>query len=243
MTARIALVTGGSRGIGAAICRTLARDGFDIALTYSSNEEKARETKDAVEALGRRALVIRADGAKAEENRHAVEATVAAFGTIDALVCNAGCYPYGTIETMTDEDIDRTLALNLRAVMVETAAAVPHMRRGGRLIYMGSAFGERVPLPGVSVYAATKAALIGFVRGLARDLGPQGITANVVQPGPIDTDLNPKDGDSAALIGSFVATGHYGETADIAEAVSYLASARAGYVTGSTLTVDGGLCA
>lgn len=243
MTGRIALVTGGSRGIGAAICQALARDGFDVALTYASNEQRANETAEAIRAIGRQALPIRADGAKTADNRRAVEETVAAFGQIDALVCNAGRYPYGTIDHMSDEDIDSTLALNLRAVMIETAAAVPHMSRGGRLIYIGSAFGERSPLPGISVYSATKAALAGFVRGLARDLGPRGITANVVQPGPIDTELNPKDGDHAATLASFVAIGEFGETADIAAAISYLVSDAAGYVNGTTLTVDGGLCA
>lgn len=243
MTSKIALVTGGSRGIGAAICLSLAQDGFDVALTYSSNEQRAIETKNAIEAIGRRALVIKANGARMADNRRAVEEVAAVFGRIDVLVCNAGRYPYGTIDHMSDEEIDSTLALNLRAVMVETAAAVPHISKGGRLIYMGSAFGERAPLPGISIYSATKAALIGFARGVARDVGPRGITANVVQPGPIDTELNPKNGDHADTLTAFVANGAFGETSDIAAAVSYLASEAAGYVNGTTLTVDGGLCA
>lgn len=243
MTQRVALVTGGSRGIGAAICLRLAADGFDVALTYASNAARAEETAEAIRKHGRRALPIKADGAKVEDNRRAVAETVAQFGAVDVLICNAGMYPYGSIDTATDEEIDRVLALNLRAVMVETSEAVRHMQKGGRLIYIGSAFGERSPFPGISLYSATKAALPGFARGVARDLGKRGITANVVQPGPIDTELNPKDGEGAAQIASFTATGSYGATSDIASAVSYLASEAGAYVTGTTLTVDGGLCA
>ncbi|AQS87238.1 oxidoreductase [Neoasaia chiangmaiensis NBRC 101099] len=243
MAERIALITGGSRGIGAAIAEALAADGYDVAFSFASNAGRAAEVADIIRAKGRRALAIQADGSTIDGNRAVVAQTVAAFGRIDALVCNAGTYPYGLIETMTVEDIDRALTLNVRAVMVETAEAVKHMREGGRLIYIGSAFGERSPFPGISVYSATKAALPGFARGVARDLGPRGITANVVQPGPIDTELNPADGQAADVLRSFVATGAYGTVGDIAGAVSFLASPASRYVTGTVLTVDGGLCA
>ncbi|GBR06404.1 3-oxoacyl-ACP reductase [Gluconacetobacter liquefaciens] len=243
MTQRVALVTGGSRGIGAAIAAKLAEDGFDIAVTYASNAAAAAQVVATIEALGRRAVAIQADGATTHGNIAAITQTVAALGRLDTLVCNAGIYPYGPIGEMTVEQIDRTLHLNVRAVMVETMEAVKHMGAGGRLIYIGSAFGERAPFPGISLYSATKAALGGFARGVARDLGGRGITVNVVEPGPIDTDLNPAHGDGAATIRSFTATDSYGKVSDIADMVSFLASPRAGYITGTCLAVDGGLTA
>lgn len=241
MTNRAALVTGGSRGIGAAIAEALAKDGFDVALTYARNTEVAEATAATVRAHGRKALTIQADGTTIEGNQAGIAATVKEFGRIDTLVCNAGLYPYGPIDEMSVAQIEEVLNLNLRAVMVETMEAAKHMKDGGRLIFIGSAFGARAPFPGISLYAATKAALRGFAKGVARDLGPKGITANVVEPGPIDTDLNPATGDSAKLISSFVATGAYGTVQDIASMVSFLASPQAGYITGAALPVDGGL--
>ncbi|ACI53238.1 short-chain dehydrogenase/reductase SDR [Gluconacetobacter diazotrophicus PA1 5] len=243
MTQRVALVTGGSRGIGAAIARKLAEDGFDIALTYASNATAAAQVVQQVEAAGRKGVAIKADGGTTDGNIAAVRDTVKALGRLDVLVCNAGMYPYGPIGEATVEQIERTLNLNLRAVMVETMEAVAHMTHGGRLIYIGSAFGARAPFPGISLYAATKAALCGFARGVARDLGPRGITANVVEPGPIDTELNPATGQAADMLRSFTATGAYGAVSDIAGLVSFLAGPQAGYITGAALAVDGGLTA
>ncbi|MDG6094263.1 SDR family oxidoreductase [Acetobacter sp. AN02] len=243
MTTRVAIVTGGSRGIGAAAALQLAEDGLDVVLSYAGNAAAAEKTAQGIRDKGRRALAVKADGSTTEGNRVVIAAALSEFGRIDVLICNAGMYPYGPINEMTIEDIDRVLNLNLRAVMVETMEATRHMKEGGRLIYMGSAFGERAPFPGISLYAATKAALIGFAQGVARDMGQRGITANVIQPGPVDTDLNPADGSGADLIRSFTATQSYGKTTDIARAVSFLASPAAGYITGTTLTVDGGLCA
>ncbi|GBQ07001.1 SDR family NAD(P)-dependent oxidoreductase [Acetobacter cerevisiae] len=241
MTQRVALVTGGSRGIGAAIAETLAKDGFDIALTYARNADAAEAAATKVRALGRKALSIQADGTTVEGNQAGIAATVKEFGRIDTLVCNAGTYPYGPISEMSVAQIEHVLNLNVRAVMVETMEAVKHMKEGGRLIFIGSAFGARAPFPGISLYAATKAALRGFAQGVARDLGPKGITVNVVEPGPIDTDMNPATGDVAKLISSYVATGKYGTVHDIANMVSFLASPKAGYITGAALPVDGGL--
>lgn len=241
MTQRVALITGGSRGIGAGIAAALAKDGFDIALTYARNAEAADATAAKVRAQGRKALCIQADGTTVAGNQTGVAETLKEFGRIDTLVCNAGTYPHGPIDEMSVAQIEQVLNLNVRAVMVETMEAVKHMKEGGRLIFIGSAFGARAPFPGISLYAATKAALRGFAQGVARDLGPRGITVNVVEPGPIDTDLNPATGDGAKLISSFVATGKYGTVQDIASMVSFLASPQAGYITGAALPVDGGL--
>ncbi|MBS1040950.1 SDR family oxidoreductase [Gluconobacter cerinus] len=243
MTQRAALVTGGSRGIGAAIALRLATDGYDVAISYASNEKAAADIVSKIEAKGRKAVAIRANGGTAEGNRAVVTKAVETFGRLDALVCNAGIYPYGPIDQMTVEQIDQVLNLNVRAVMIETMEAVKHLGQGGRLIYIGSAFGARAPFPGISLYSATKAALEGFARGVARDVGPKGITVNVVEPGPIDTDLNPADGEGAALISSFTATNSYGKVADIADFVGFLASPAASYITGASLPVDGGLTA
>lgn len=243
MTQRASLVTGGSRGIGAAIALRLATDGYDVAISYASNEKAAADIVSKIEAKGRKAVAIKANGGTAEGNRAVVTKAVETFGRLDALVCNAGIYPYGPIDQMTVEQIDQVLNLNVRAVMIETMEAVKHLGQGGRLIYIGSAFGARAPFPGISLYSATKAALEGFARGVARDVGPKGITVNVVEPGPIDTDLNPADGEGAALISSFTATNSYGKVADIADFVGFLASPAASYITGASLPVDGGLTA
>ena len=243
MTQRAALVTGGSRGIGAAIALRLATDGYDVAISYASNEKAAADIVSKIEAKGRKAVAIKANGGTAEGNRAVVTKAVETFGRLDALVCNAGIYPYGPIDQMTVEQIDQVLNLNVRAVMIETMEAVKHLGQGGRLIYIGSAFGARAPFPGISLYSATKAALEGFARGVARDVGPKGITVNVVEPGPIDTDLNPADGEGAALISSFTATNSYGKVADIADFVGFLVSPAASYITGASLPVDGGLTA
>ena len=243
MTQRAALVTGGSRGIGAAIALRLATDGYDVAISYASNEKAAADIVSKIEAKGRKAVAIKANGGTAEGNRAVVTKAVETFGRLDALVCNAGIYPYGPIDQMTVEQIDQVLNLNVRAVMIETMEAVKHLGQGGRLIYIGSAFGARAPFPGISLYSATKAALEGFARGVARDVGPKGITVNVVEPGPIDTDLNPADGEGAALISSFTATNSYGKVANIADFVGFLASPAASYITGASLPVDGGLTA
>ncbi|MBS0993430.1 SDR family oxidoreductase [Gluconobacter cerinus] len=243
MTQRAALVTGGSRGIGAAIALRLATDGYDVAISYASNEKAAADIVSKIEAKGRKAVAIKANGGTAEGNRAVVTKAVETFGRLDALVCNAGIYPYGPIDQMTVEQIDQVLNLNVRAVMIETMEAVKHLGQGGRLIYIGSAFGARAPFPGISLYSATKAALEGFARGVARDVGTKGVTVNVVEPGPIDTDLNPADGEGAALISSFTATNSYGKVADIADFVGFLASPAASYITGASLPVDGGLTA
>ncbi|NHN89108.1 SDR family NAD(P)-dependent oxidoreductase [Acetobacter conturbans] len=243
MTGRVALITGGSRGIGRAIAERLARDGFDIAITYARNADAARSVTDAAEKLGRKALAIQSDSGNLENNEALVGKVVKGLGRLDVLVCNAGAYPYGGPDEMKLEDITRTLDLNLRGVIVESVAAARVIPKGGRIILIGSAFGERVPVPGISIYAATKAGLVGFAKGLARDLGPKGITVNVIQPGPIDTELNPADGAASDALRAQLAIPAYGEVSDVADLVGFVASERASYITGTALSVDGGLTA
>jgi len=235
-----ALVTGGSRGIGAGIAKRLAREGADVALTYVSRPEQAHETVKAAQGFGVNALAIHADSSDANAVSAAVERTVAEFGGIDILVNSAGVAAMAPIEDYRLEDFDRTVAVNLRAVFVATQAAVKHMKSGGRIINIGSCNAERMPFAGGAVYAMSKAGLVGLVKGLARDLGPRGITINNVQPGPTDTDMNPAKGDFAEMLLKFMAVPHYGSSDDIAAMVAYLAGPEAGFVTGASLTIDGG---
>lgn len=238
-----ALVTGGSRGIGAAIVNRLAREGADVALTYVSRPDQANETAKAAQAFGVRAIAIPADSADAEAVVAAVERTVGELGGIDILVNNAGIAVMAPIEDYRLEDFDRTLAVNLRAVFVAAQAAVKHMKAGGRIINIGSCNAERMPFAGGAVYAMSKAALQGLVKGLARDLGPRGITINNVQPGPVDTEMNPADSDFAEMLRKLMALPRYSTADEIAAMVAYLAGPEAGFVTGASLMIDGGFTA
>jgi 3-oxoacyl-[acyl-carrier protein] reductase len=239
-----ALVTGGSRGIGAAIVKRLAREGADVALTYVSKPDQANETVSAAQAFGVKSLAIQADSADATALVDAVERTVRELGGIDILVNNAGIAVIAPIEDYRLEDLDRTLAVNVRAVFAATQAAVKHMQSGGRIINVGSCNAERVPNTGMAVYAMSKAALVGLVKGLARDLGPRGITINNVQPGPVETDMNPSDSDfGRMLIQQVVAIPRYASGDEIASLVAYLAGPEASYVTGASLSIDGGFTA
>ena len=241
---RRALVTGGSRGIGAAIVRRLAFEGADVALTYVTNPALANETAQAAREFGVEALPIRADSSDPRAVVYAVERTVQELGGIDILVNNAGIAVIAPIDEYRLEDFDRTLAVNVRAVFVATQAAVKHMQPGGRVITIGSCNAERMPFAGGSVYAMSKAALVGLVKGLARDLAPRGITINNVQPGPVATDMNPDTGDFARmLLERAMALPRYGTAEEIASLVAYLASPEASYVTGASLTIDGGFTA
>jgi 3-oxoacyl-[acyl-carrier protein] reductase len=243
LTGKVALVTGGSRGIGAAIARRLARDGAAVAITYVSARQKADEVVRAVEAAGGRALAIRADSADAEAVKSAVAETVRTFGRLDVLVNNAGITVVMPLDQFSLNDFDRMVAVNVRAVFVAVQEASRHMGEGGRIITIGSVNADRIPVAGGSVYAMTKAAVAGLTRGLARDLGPRGITVNTVQPGPVDTDMNPADGPFAESIKGWIALGRYGLGDEIAGMVAYLASPEAGFVTGASLTIDGGFAA
>jgi len=238
-----ALVTGGSRGIGAGIVKRLAAEGADVAFTYVSKPDQANETARVAEALGVKAVAIQADSADATALVAAVEQTVAELGGIDILVNNAGVALLAPIDDFKIEDFDRTLAINLRAVFVATQAAVRHMTTSGRVITIGSCNAERMPFAGGAVYAMSKAALVGLVKGLSRDLGPRGITVNNIQPGPIDTDLNPADGQFADSLRALMSLPRYGSAAEVAAMVVYLAGPEAGFITGASLTIDGGFTA
>lgn len=238
-----ALVTGGSRGIGAAIARQLGEQGADVAITYLRSAEQARQVADRIESAGSRSLLIQADHESAQASAEAVKQTERQFGGLDILVHNAGIFAYGPIESHSLEEIDRILAIHVRSVFVATQTAVQAMRNGGRIIFIGSSLAERVPGSGLSLYSMTKSALIGLTKGLARDLGPRGITVNVVQPGSTDTDMNPADGPGADEERAFTALLKYGAAEDIASAVVYLAGDSGRHVTGTSLIVDGGTCA
>jgi len=236
-----ALITGGSRGIGAAIVKRLAREGADVAFTYSSSPDRANETLKAAQALGVEAIAIQADSADASAVVAAVERTVKELGGIDILVNSAGVLALGLIDDFKLADFDRTVAVNVRAVFVAAQAAVKHMKEGGRIINIGSCNAERIPFPGGAVYAMSKSALQGLVQGLARDLGGRGITINNVQPGPIDTEMNPDKSEFAEMLKKqFLALPRFGTAEEVAGMVAYLAGPEAGYVTGASLTIDGG---
>jgi 3-oxoacyl-[acyl-carrier protein] reductase len=243
LAGRVALVTGGSRGIGAAVARRLAHDGATVALTYATNEDKAEAVAAKIRAEGGHALVLRADNADPAAPVAAVESTVETYGRLDILVNNAGVFLGGPLDTVTAADVERILAVDVRAVFLAAQAAARHMTAGGRIVTIGSALTERVPAEGMTVYAMAKSALVGLTRGLARDLGPRGITATLVHGGLIDTDMNPADGPAAPIFSAVTALGHYGTGDDIAAAVSYLCGEGARYVTGTALTVDGGFAA
>ncbi|MCM0678815.1 SDR family oxidoreductase [Micromonospora phytophila] len=234
------MVTGGARGIGAAIALRLARDGADVAITYERAADQAAVVARQVEALGRRALVIRADSADPAAVRDAVDRTATEFGRLDILVNNAAVFLVGPVQELDADAVERTLAVNVRAPFLAAQAAARHLTEGGRIISIGSNVGERAVFPGLSLYSMSKTALVGLTRGLARELGPRGITVNLVNPGPTDTDANPADGPNAAAIAGFTALGRYAAPADIAATVAHLAGPDAGYLTGAVVNVDGG---
>jgi len=243
LAGKVALITGGSRGIGAAIARRLARDGAAVAITYASAQQKADEVARAIESAGGRAMAIRADSGDASAVKNAVAETVRTLGRLDVLVNNAGIAVVAPLDQFSLDDFDRMVAVNVRAVFVAVQEASRHMSEGGRIITIGSVNADRIPFPGGGVYAMTKAAVAGLTRGLARDLGPRGITINNVQPGPIDTDMNPADGPLAEAIKGWTALARYGRGEEIADMVAYLAGPEAGFVTGASLTIDGGYAA
>jgi NAD(P)-dependent dehydrogenase (short-subunit alcohol dehydrogenase family) len=240
---KIAIVTGGSRGIGAAIAQRLAADGATIAITYHASPDKAQAVVAAIEAAGGHALAIQADAGSPPAVRAAVAQVAAQFGKVDILVNNAGISVLGAPEEISFEDYERILAVNVTGAVVATQEALRHMGSGGRIIHIGSSMTQYAGFGTASLYTLTKGALSGHARGLVRDLGPRGITVNTLHPGPTDSDMNPADGPIADFIKPGIAVGRYGEGRDVAGAVAYLASAEASFVTGLDMLVDGGFTA
>lgn len=240
LTEKVALVTGGSRGIGAAIAKRLAADGAVVAITYAKDTQAASAVVQAIERAGGQALAIQAEATNAEAVRSAVDKTAVTFGRIDILVNNAGTAIPKPFEEATLEEIDLMIDINIRGTLVATQAALRHMQSGGRIITIGSCVGERNMTPGLTPYAATKGAVKMFAQGLAREVGSRGITVNNVQPGPIDTELNPAAGEWAIPQIANTALGRYGSVEEVAALVAFVASSEASYITGANLTVDGG---
>ena len=237
---KVALITGGSRGIGAAIAKRLAADGANVAITYTKGADAAASVVKEIERAGRKAIAIQADAADAKAVKAAIEKTVATFGRLDVLVNNAGTAIPKKFEETTLEEMDRVIDINVRGTFVATQAALKHMKDGGRIIMIGSSVGERMMTPGLVPYSATKGAVKMFTQGLSREVGNRGITVNNVQPGPIDTDLNPAAGDWAAPQKASTALNRYGSVDDVAALVAFVAGPEASFITGANLTVDGG---
>jgi 3-oxoacyl-[acyl-carrier protein] reductase len=240
LTGRRALITGGSRGIGAEIVRRLTADGAAVAFTYSASGTNADKLVAELSANGATVVAIQADAADPAQNAKAVEQAVAVLGGLDIVVNNAAVAHLAPIDDFPAEEFDRLVAINIGGTYWTTRTAIKHLSEGARIINIGSINADRIPGPGLSVYGMTKGAVASFTRGLARDLGARGITVNNVQPGPIDTDANPKEGDFAESLKLVTTQGRYGHTSDVASLVSFLAGPESGYITGANLNVDGG---
>lgn len=240
---QVAFIHGGSRGIGAATARRLAREGATVAIGYAASAIAAEALAEEIKAAGGKAIAIKADATDAKALTLAIDSVAEQFGRLDILVNSAGVLFVGPFEEFKLEDFDRTVAVNIRSVFVAAQAAARHMKQGGRIINIGSTNAQRMPFAGGATYAMSKSALVGFVKGLARDLGPRGITVNNVAPGPVDTDMNPEAGEFGAALHGLMAIPRHGKADEIAAMVAYLAGPEAAFVTGADLLIDGGFAA
>ena len=240
LSGKVALVTGGSRGIGAAIAKRLAREGAQVAITWSTNSDKATEVVESIKAAGGHAIAIQADSANPADIRRAVASVVEQEGGLDILINNAGVATMVPVEEFQEADFDRLIAVNVKGVYVATQEALRHLKAGGRIINIGSINADVVPFPGMAIYAMSKAAIATFTRGLAREVGARGITVNNIQPGPVNTDMNPADSDFAETLRGLMAVPRYGSAEEIAGLAAYLASDESAFVTGASWNIDGG---
>lgn len=237
---KVALITGGSRGIGASIVRRLAEDGITVAFTYANSSNRSEELVNEIQNSGGRAYAIQANAENVNTTKEAVGKTIEKFGRINILINNAGIFESKMYDEFTMEEFDRMVAVNVRSVFEGVQAAAPHMSEGDRIITIGSVNANVTGFPGLSLYAMSKAAVAGMTRGLARDLASKGITVNNIQPGPVDTDMNPVDGSNAKLLKEFIALGRYGKATEIADLVAFLSSEQSGYITGASIDINGG---
>ena len=240
LSGKVALVTGGSRGIGAAIAKRLAREGAKVAITWSTNPDKATEVVENIKAAGGHAIAIQADSANPVDIRRAVASVVEQEGGLDILINNAGVATMVPVEEFQEADFDRLIAVNVKGDYVATQEALRHLKDGGRIINIGSINADVVPFPGMAIYAMSKAAIATFTRGLAREVGARGITVNNIQPGPVNTDMNPADSDFAETLRGLMAVPRYGSAEEIAGLAAYLASDESAFVTGASWNIDGG---
>ncbi|MEV6367226.1 3-oxoacyl-ACP reductase family protein [Micromonospora musae] len=243
LAGKVAIVTGGSRGIGAGIAQRLAAAGATVAITYNSSAEQAQTVAKSIGEAGGSAVALRVDAADREAVRAGIAEVVERFGRLDILVNNAGVTVVGPIESISDADYDRNLAVNLTAVFMASQEALRHLGDGGRIITIGSINADRIHFGGGSVYALTKAGVAGLTRALAREVSGRGVTVNTVQPGPVDTDMNPADSPFAEITRPHIAVGRYGTAAEVGSLVTYLAGPDAAYISGATINVDGGFAA
>lgn len=243
LAGKAAFIHGGSRGIGAATARRLAREGASVAIGFAASAIAAEALVEEIKASGGHAIALKADATDAAGLARAIDEAASRFGRLDILVNSAGVLAMAPLESFTLEDFDRTVTVNIRSVFVASQAAARHMKEGGRIINIGSTNAQRMPFAGGAPYAMSKSALVGLVKGLARDLGPRGITVNNVAPGPVDTDMNPEAGEFAPALHGLMAIARHGKADEIAGMVAYLAGPEAGFVTGADLLIDGGFAA
>ena len=243
LTDKVAFVSGGSRGIGAAIARRLAADGATVVIGYQNSASAAEDLVVEIQSKGGSALAVHADAGDAAALTSAIDLAAQRYGRLDILVNNAGIFRMGDISEFSLDDFDQTVAINVRSVFVGAQAAAKHMKAGGRIINISSTNAQRMPIAGAAVYAMSKSALTGLTKGMARDLGPRGITVNNVLPGPVNTDMNPENSDFAASLHSLMAIPRHGQPNEIAAAVAYLAGPESAFVTGGDLLIDGGFAA